>query len=98
MMRFPLQKKYVDETPLNRCLWLLLPAVATYVVCIFVLKDFPLWSYIVEGVFVLSFLVASTVVCVRQKNYQPLIKIYFTIITLVITLYLMSEVPKWMSH
>lgn len=90
------KKKFVDETTLVRCCWLLLPAVITYMICVFYLRTFPLWSYIVEGVFTVSFLVASTIVCVKQKNYLTLVKIYFSVITLAITLYLMSEVPKWM--
>ncbi len=98
MNRFQFQKKYVDETSLNRCLWLLLPAVITYLLCVFYLKDFPIWSFIVEGVFVLSFLVTSTVICIKQKNYVQLIKINFAVITMVITLYLMSGIPKWLSH
>lgn len=80
------------------CLWLLLPAVVVYLLCVFYLRAFPLWSYIVEGIFIILFLTASTIVCVRQKNYLTMIKIYFTIITLAVTLYLMSEVPKWMTH
>ena len=98
MMRLPFQKKYVDETPLNRCFWLLLPAVVTYLLCIFWLKEFPLWSYIVEGFFVLLFLGATIAVCIKQKNYLQMVKICFTVITSVIKLYLMSEVPKWMAH
>lgn len=98
MNNSPFQKKFVDETPLLRCFWLLLPALIVYLLCVFCLKAFPLWSYIVEGVFTILFLVASSVVCVRQKNYLTMVKIYFSIVTLVITLYLMSEVPKWMSH
>lgn len=93
----PYQKRLVDETPLLRCFWLLVPAIAVYLICVFYLKAFPLWSYIVEGVSVIAYLIASTIVCVKLKTYQKLIKIYFTIISLGITLYLMSEIPRWMA-
>lgn len=92
------QKKLVDQTPLLRCFWLLLPALVVYLICVFCLKAFPLWSLIVEGVSIVAYLIASTMVCVKQKTYLTLVKIYFTIITFGITLYLMSEVPKWISH
>lgn len=98
MIQSPFQNKFVDEATLVKCCWLLLPAVVTYLICVFYLKAFPLWSFIVEGVFTISFLIASSIVCVKQKSYLTLVKIYLSIITLGITLYIMSEVPKWINQ
>ena len=98
MINLPPQKRLVDEGPMLKCFWLLLPAVIVYAICVFYLKAFPLWSLIVEGVSIVAYLIAITVVCLKQKIYMRLVKIYFSVITLGVTMYLMSEVPKWMAQ
>lgn len=92
----PTEKRVVDRTPLNRCFWLLLPAVIVYPLCLVYLRAFPLWSFIVEGLSIVAFLVAITIVCIRLKIYLTLVKLYFSVISLGASLYLMSQVSKWL--
>ncbi len=82
---------------LTKYCWLLLPPFLTFALCIFWLKAFPVWSYIVEGVFLAAFFVAVTVICVKYKAYMLMVKLYCYAIISAITFYLMSEVPKMMG-
>lgn len=92
-LNFNRNKRYVDDSGLVRACWLLLPPYLLFAACVFWLREFPLWTFIVEAVFLTAFLMIITIICLKQKLYQRMVKIYLYVIFSAITLYLMHNLP-----
>lgn len=89
-----MKRRRLDDGQLTKITLLLLPPLGLFAYCGFWLKAFPVWYYIAVALFLVAFFVAATVICVKNKDYHSLIKIYLYGLSSALTFYAMSLVPS----